>query len=519
MKRVHVPIFDGTPDPDLAEKWLDEIENNFALLQVPEEMTHLIFKPFLVGEANKWWATLEPTVAPPVSWTKFREEFLKYFFPPAVRMQKIYQFENLKQTPEISVVQYSNKFMALGRFVPSIMADGELKKYKFIRGLSSRIQTKVNTSYTHTFNDVLDASVKAEADCKRLDEEGRNKGPKLGNELAVVGALKPCRSFRLIKKSHGPPPKITGGNTFSVCKTCGKMHRGKCRLKTTFSTCKTYGKIYRGECRVGAGACFECGQQGHRDMNCPNRKVERDKSGNLTDKKPKVNARVHAMTDVRAEVAGDVVTDTLLINSVSAYAIRKGCKTYLAYILDTGKEEMHLEKISVVKDFSDMFPEDLFGLPPNREIAFEINVIPEATPIFKAPYRMTPAELKKLKKQLQELLDKKFIRANVSPWGAPVLFVKKKGGSLRLCIDYRELNRITIKNKYPLPRIDDLFDQLKGVKVFSKIDLKSGYHQLKIKAENIQKSAFRTRYGHYEFLVMPFGLTDRMSIKVEQKPS
>ncbi|KAL7003706.1 hypothetical protein U1Q18_052414 [Sarracenia purpurea var. burkii] len=121
---------------------------------------------------------------------------------------------------------------------------------------------------------------------------------------------------------------------------------------------------------------------------------------------------------------------------------------------------------------------------------------------------MAPAELKELKVQLQELLDKGFIRPSVSPWGAPVLFVKKKDGTMRLCIDYRELNKITIKNRYPLPRIDDLFDQLQGAQIFSKIDLRSGYHQLKVKKEDIEKTAFRTRYGHYEFLVMPFGVTN-----------
>ena len=121
---------------------------------------------------------------------------------------------------------------------------------------------------------------------------------------------------------------------------------------------------------------------------------------------------------------------------------------------------------------------------------------------------MAPKELEELKKQLQELLDKGLIQPSVSPWGAPVLFVKKKDGSLRLCIDYRELNRVTVKNKYPLPRIDDLFDQLAGATVFSKIDLRSRYHQLKIKREDVPKIAFRTRYGHYEFLVLPFGLTN-----------
>ena len=125
---------------------------------------------------------------------------------------------------------------------------------------------------------------------------------------------------------------------------------------------------------------------------------------------------------------------------------------------------------------------------------------------------MAPAELAELRKQLQELLDKGFIRPSVSPWGAPVLFVKKKDGSLRLCIDYRKLNQVTVKNRYPLPRIDDLLDQLQGASVFSKIDLCSGYHQLRIKEEDTSKSAFQTRYGYYEFLVLSFSLTNAPAV-------
>ncbi|KAL5544958.1 hypothetical protein UlMin_008742 [Ulmus minor] len=148
------------------------------------------------------------------------------------------------------------------------------------------------------------------------------------------------------------------------------------------------------------------------------------------------------------------------------------------------------EGIAVVREFTDVFPEELPGLPPDREVSFEIDLIPGSAPVSKAPYRMAPAELKELQVQLQELLDKGFIRPSHSPWGAPVLFVKKKDGSLRMCIDYRELNKLTIKNKYPLPRIDDLFDQLKGAANFSKIDLRSGYHQLKIKDSDVPKTAF-----------------------------
>src|SRR5262249_22399571 len=171
------------------------------------------------------------------------------------------------------------------------------------------------------------------------------------------------------------------------------------------------------------------------------------------------------------------------------------------------KEKPSLTDIPIVNEFLDVFPDELLGLPPKQEIDFEIELMANTEPISKALYRMGPIELMELKKQLQELLDQGFIRPSVSPWGAPVLFVKKKDGSMRLCIDYRELNKVTIKNRYPLPRIDDLFDQLQGASVFSRIDLRSGYHQLRIKPEDVTKTAFQTRYGHYEFLVMPFGLT------------
>ena len=172
--------------------------------------------------------------------------------------------------------------------------------------------------------------------------------------------------------------------------------------------------------------------------------------------------------------------------------------------MDRGK----VDDVPIACEFPDVFPEELPGLPPDREIEFCIDVVPGTAPISLPPYRMAPAELKELKEQLQDLLDKGFVRPSTSPWGAPVLFVKKKDGSLRLCIDYRQLNKVTIRNKYPLPRIDDLFDQLQGASCFSKIDLRSGYHQLRIRHEDVPKTAFRTRYGHYEFLVMSFGLTN-----------
>jgi len=166
------------------------------------------------------------------------------------------------------------------------------------------------------------------------------------------------------------------------------------------------------------------------------------------------------------------------------------------------------ENIHVVCEFMDVFPNDLPGLPPDRDVEFRIDLKPGTAPVSRRAYRMPPKELAELKMQLQELLDKGFIQPSSSPWGCPAIFVKKKDQTLRLCVDYRPLNEVTIKNKYPLPRIDLLFDQLAGAKVFSKIDLRSGYHQIKIRREDVPKTAFTTRYGLYEYLVMSFGLTN-----------
>jgi hypothetical protein len=160
----------------------------------------------------------------------------------------------------------------------------------------------------------------------------------------------------------------------------------------------------------------------------------------------------------------------------------------------------------VVCEFPDVFLEDLSGLPPERDVEFVIELKPGTAPISRRSYRMPPNELAELKTQLQDLLEKGFIRPSSSPWGCPAIFVKKKDQTLRMCVDYRPLNEVTIKNKYPLPRIDILFDQLTRARVFSKIDLKSGYHQIRIRPEDIPKTAFTTRYGLFEYLVMSFGL-------------
>ncbi|KAH0773702.1 hypothetical protein KY290_010839 [Solanum tuberosum] len=188
--------------------------------------------------------------------------------------------------------------------------------------------------------------------------------------------------------------------------------------------------------------------------------------------------------------------------------IFKGCMYHIVRVMDVESKFPFLESVPVVSKFLEVFPNDFPSIPPKREIDFGINFLPDTQPISIPPYRMALAELKELKEQLKDLLDKGFIQPSISPWGTQVLFMKKKDGSLRMCIDYCQLNKVTIKNKYLLPRIDDLFDQLQGANYFSKIDLYLGYHQLRVRGVDIPKTSFRTRYGDFEFVVMSFGLTN-----------
>ncbi|KAI3754565.1 hypothetical protein L1987_54351 [Smallanthus sonchifolius] len=213
---------------------------------------------------------------------------------------------------------------------------------------------------------------------------------------------------------------------------------------------------------------------------------------------------------VQGEKSGAVVG---IISFMKAQkCLRKSHTAILALVAEKLSEEKKIDDIPIVRDFMEVFPKDLPGLPPHGQVEFQIDLAPGAAPIARVPYRLAPSELQELSTHLQELLDKGFIRPSSSPWGAPVLFVKKKDGTFRMCIDYCELNKFTIKNRYPFPRIDDLFDQLQGLSFYSKIYLRSDYHQLRVRDEDVSSTAFWTRYDHYEFMVMPFGLTNAPAV-------
>ncbi|GJR92152.1 putative reverse transcriptase domain-containing protein [Tanacetum coccineum] len=290
--------------------------------------------------------------------------------------------------------------------------------------------------------------------------------------------------------------------------------------------------------------CYECGAQGHFKRNCP--RLRNNDRGNQAgnDRAP---AKVYVVGNAGAN-PDNVVAGTFLLNNRYAYILfdtgadrsfvstafssqiditpstldhyydveladgriiglntkrslckymERGFPIFLAHVtakeVEDKSEKKRNEDVPIVQDFPKVFPEDLPGLPPTRQVEFQIDLVPGAAPVARAPYRLAPSEMKELSEQLKELSDKGFIRPSSSPWGALILFVKKKDGSFGMCINYRELNKLTVKNRYPLLRIDDLFDQLQGSSIYSKIDLRSGYHQLRVREEDIPKTAFRTR--------------------------
>nr|GEX33631.1 putative reverse transcriptase domain-containing protein [Tanacetum cinerariifolium] len=338
----------------------------------------------------------------------------------------------------------------------------------------------------------------------------------------------------------------------SRCENCGKIgHKAKdCRGKNVAPSAVFQPNIF----------CYSCRERGHKSSECLKKADQRggnvqDKSfvdikfSHLIDIKPvklsssyeveQADGKIELGTfDVivgmdwlverdalivcgRKEVHVPYRNKTLVVKSDSGVSrlkviscikarkyIERGSQLFLAQVMETEPAKKQLQDVPVIYNFPEVFLDDLPGLPPPRQVEFKIELIPDTAPVARAPYRLAPSELKELSDQLKELSEKGFIRLSSSPWGVSVLFVKKKDGSFRMCIDYRELNKLTVKNRLPLPRIDDLFDQLQGSSVYSKIDLRSGYHQLRIREEDIPTTAFRTRYGHFEFQVMSFGLTN-----------
>ncbi|GJU39816.1 putative reverse transcriptase domain-containing protein [Tanacetum coccineum] len=386
-------------------------------------------------------------------------------------------------------------------------------------------------------------------DIKKLEIELWNLKVKESNEVEkYVGGLPDLiQGSMMASKSKIMQDAIE----FATELTDPKIRRPE-EKKVSLATVANNQRVPRANQRVIT--CFECEAQGHFKRDCP--KLKDNNCGNQAGNGG-ATVRAYVVGNARKNPDANVITGTFLLNNryasilfdtgadrnfvsttfsslfdvvptaldhdynveladrkiIRVNTIIRGCTlNFLNHPFNIDLMPIELDSFDVIIDFPEVFPEDLPGIPPTREVEFQIDLVPGAALVAWAPYRLAPSEMKELLDQLQELFDKGFIRPSSSPWGAPVLFVKKKDGSFRMCIDYHELNKLTVKNRYSLPRIDDLFDQLQGLSIYSKIGLRSDYHQLRIREEDIPKTAFRTRYGHYEFQVMPFCLTNAPAV-------
>nr|GEV54564.1 putative reverse transcriptase domain-containing protein [Tanacetum cinerariifolium] len=306
------------------------------------------------------------------------------------------------------------------------------------------------------------------------------------------------------RDNHGQQPVFkrqnVGGQNVARAYTVGNNEKkGYIESLPYYNKCNMH---HAGPCTVRYGNFKRVGhmtrdyKEGLSKLRNQNRRNQtRNKNGNKTRNQTGGNeatTRAYTIGGRGENLDSNVVTGTFLLNNC-----------YASMLFDSGADKSFV---------SSTFSALLDVAPSTLDTSYALELVDGRISETNVVLRGSPAEMQELSTQLQELSDRGFIRPSSSPWGAPVLFVKKKDGSFRMCIDYRELNKLTVKNRYPLLRIDDLFDQLQGLRVYSKIDLRSGYHQLRVPEEDISKTAFRTRYGHYEFYVMPFGLTNVQAV-------
>ncbi|GJX53419.1 putative reverse transcriptase domain-containing protein [Tanacetum coccineum] len=484
-------------------QWFEKMESVYSISNCTVACQVKFAMCTLQGNALTWWnshvKTTTPEVAHAMPWRTLKKMMTDKYCPRGEIKKLEFEMWNLKVKGN-DVVTYSQRFQELALMCDRMFPEEIDQVEKYVGGLPDTIHGSVMATKPKTMQDAIEFATELmdkkintwaerQADNKRKsDDTARSNQNQQPNKRQNTG-----RAY-----AAGNGDRRPYGGPKPLCSKCNYHHEGPCAPKC--HKCNRFGHVSR-DCRsppnVNTGAnqraCFECGAQGHFKKDCPKLKNNNNRGNQAGN--AKAQAKVYAVGNAGANPDNNVVTANITATKDE----------------DKSKEK-RLEDVPVVQEFPEVFPEDLPGIPPTRQVEFRIDLVPGATPVARAPYRLAPSEMKELAEQLQELTDKGFIRPKFPTWGAPVLFVKKKDGSFRMCIDYRELNKLTVKNRYPLPRIDDLFDQLQGSSIYSKIDLRSGYHQLRVREEDIPKTAFRTRYGHYEFQVMSFGLTNAPAV-------
>nr|GEY30888.1 hypothetical protein [Tanacetum cinerariifolium] len=471
-----------------------------------------------------------------------------------VRARGLLTRQSCRRVKGNDVAAYTQRFQELALMCTKFLADETEKVDKYISGHPDNIHGNVMSARPKTLdetiklvNDLMDQKLHTYA-------ERQNENKRKTNDSSRNNQQQPHKKKNVARAyTAGPGEKKVYTGDLPLCTKCNYHHSGQCAPKC--GKCKRYGHTTTA-CWVNtnnnnnnnnnkknkkSGACYECGNTGHIKKNWPKLKNRGNGSGmtryakilfdSVTDRSF-VSITFSSLIDITPTTLENHY-DVELANgkTIGVKTIIRGCTlNFMNHPFNIDLMPVPLGSFDVIIGMYWLTKyhgviicdEKIVHVPFRREILVGYSTssasrIPNQSgtrycPVARAPYRLAPLEMKELAKQLQEISDKGFIRPNSSPWGAPVLFVKKKYGSFCMCIDYHELNKLTMKNRYPLLRIDDLFDQLQGSSLYSKIDLRSGYHQLRVREEDIPKTAFRTRYGHYEFQVMPFGLTNALAV-------
>ncbi|GJT63943.1 putative reverse transcriptase domain-containing protein [Tanacetum coccineum] len=508
-------------------RWIEKIESVQDMSRCSIDQKVKYTAGLFFGKALTWWnsqiRTLSQEVDVSMSWNDFKPMMIEEFCP-SHDMQKLETELWNHAMVEAGHAAYTDRFHELARLVPYLIS-GVLTDEAVRNGSIKKVEKQGNVGEPSKDNNSRDD----------------NKRTRTGNAFSMTA--NPVR-----KENTGAWPKCTTCNFFHApggpCHTCFNYNCSGHLARDCKVVPRNVNPVNVRNPTPARGACHECGSTDHFRPACPRLNRARGPGGNHPNQAAVNNrgqgrgnqgnqarGRVFMLGAEEARQDSNIVTgmDWLsnhkaeiichekvvripLLDGKVLRVLGERSKEKARILMSAKAKDKKQGEIVVVRDFPEVFRDDLSGLPPFREIEFRIELIPRAVPIAKSPYRLAPSELEELSRKLKELQDKGFIRPSTSPWGASVLFVKKKHGSFRICIDYRELNKLTIKNRYPLTRIDDLFDQLQGSQFFSKIDLRSRYHQLRVHEDDIPKTAFRTRYGHFEFTVMPFGLTNAPAV-------